>query len=86
MDKQGSFLLSVQELAKADFERTACGIEIIKSNLDKAESDALESLITQTQVSTRKIAEMLKGHGHIIGDNTIWKHRKKSCPCFRVAQ
>ena len=82
MDKQGSFLLSVQQLIEEDFTRTACGVAKIKKVLEPGGADALENLIAGTQISTRKISETLKAHGHIIGDGTIWKHRRRSCACY----
>jgi hypothetical protein len=86
MDKQGNLFISIQKLAEADFNRTSCGVEKIKSKLEPKDAEALEKLILETGVSTRKISEMLKGHEFSIGDNMIWKHRKKSCACFRSSE
>ena len=86
MDKPVSLLSAINELTQSNFERTACGIAKIKAQFTEEESSALEKLIMETEISTRKISQMLKDNNYLIGDNTIWKHRKKSCPCFRVAQ
>ena len=83
--EQGSFLLSVQELKK-EVRRYECGVLKIKAQLESVEADALENLIMETQVSTRRISEMLKSHEFIIGDSVIWKHRRKACACFREAK
>ena len=83
MDKHGSFLLSLEELAKSDSFRASCAIHRIKEKMEPAEAEALEKIIVETQVSARKIGELLRDNNYSLGDGVIWKHRKKSCACFR---
>ena len=51
--------------------------------MEPAEAEALEKIIVETQVSARKIGELLRDNNYSLGDGVIWKHRKKSCACFR---
>ena len=49
--EQGNLLISIQKLVQEDFDRVNCGVEKIKSRLEKQDAEALENLISNIGVA-----------------------------------
>jgi hypothetical protein len=52
------------------------------AKLPEAEADALRHMLANGW-SQREVWEALKAEGYVVGQQTINRHRSRSCRCFR---
>lgn len=92
MKKSGesSFLDAIKAVKKIEGGRTtgfACTVSRFLDSLSQEEREALESLLDNTDISIRRIAELLLEHGHSIGVDVLRRHRNRQrpggCKCLR---
>lgn len=60
-----------------------CSVGILEEGLVGKESDALHAMLFQLGWSQERIYEALRDEGHIVGKQTINRHRSRSCRCFQ---
>ena len=58
-----------------------CSVGALLSGLPDDESAALQQMLTEGW-SQRQIFEALRDEGHVVGQQTINRHRSRSCRCF----
>lgn len=84
-----SFIEAIQTLKATNGRTTgfACAISRLLDSLSPEERDALAALVDNTDVSIRRIAELLIEHEHPIGVDIIRRHRLRQkpggCKCLR---
>lgn len=64
---------------------TACSVGSLLDQLPDPEAKALEAMMNELGWSAARIYEALTDEGHVVGRQTIGRHRSKSCSCFRSA-
>jgi len=83
LNTQGeSFLQNLQKLEITT--RELCRVARIIDALDDDEQKQVIHLIMETKVSCAKIGNALRAYGHKVGDNSLWKHRRKTCSCVTI--
>lgn len=82
MNIQGDSLLSqLKNIEDAVDAHGLCVAARVIEKLDADEQEMVNHLLTETNVSIARIGNALREHGHRIGDNSIWKHKRKTCAC-----
>ncbi len=61
-----------------------CSVGTLLDALPADEAKALEAMMNELGWSAARIFEALSNEGHIVGRQTIGRHRSKSCSCFRA--
>lgn len=61
-----------------------CSIGKLLDTLEGAELAALRSMLYELGWSAHRIYEALEAEGHIVGEQTINRHRSQSCRCYKV--
>jgi hypothetical protein len=56
--------------------------EFFKSLSDK-ERETFENVLNKRSVPIPHIAELLKKNGYTVATSALYKHRRKSCRCFK---
>lgn len=59
-----------------------CSVGEKLAELPEAEADALRHMLANGW-SQQQIWEALKSEGHVVGKQTINRHRSRACRCFR---
>lgn len=60
-----------------------CSIGELEAILTGAEADAFRAMMYELGWSQERIFAALKAEGHIVGKQTINRHRSRSCGCFQ---
>jgi len=82
MKTQGDSLLTqLKNIEDAVDAHGLCVSARIIAKLEAEEQETIIHLLMQTQVSIARIGNALRTHGHKVGDNSLWKHRRKTCAC-----
>jgi hypothetical protein len=64
-----------------------CSIGALVSKLgNDAEGVALQAMLYELGWSQRRIYEALEAEGHMVGEQSINRHRSRACRCYKVAQ
>lgn len=59
-----------------------CSVGELEAALEGREATAFSSMMYELGWSQEKIYAALKAEGHIVGKQTINRHRSRSCRCF----
>lgn len=60
-----------------------CSVGALEDDLDGPEADALYAMLYTLGWSGKKIWEALADEGHVVGKQTINRHRSRSCGCYQ---
>ena len=60
-----------------------CSVGALEETLEGKESDALHSMMYELGWSQAAIFEALTEEGHVVGEQTINRHRSRGCRCFK---
>lgn len=58
-----------------------CSVGALLDELPTDEADALQQMLTEGW-SQKQIFDALRDEGHVVGQQTINRHRSRSCRCF----
>ena len=61
-----------------------CSVGALEEKLKGAEADALYAMLHTLGWSARRIYEALATEGHHVGQQSINRHRARSCRCFKA--
>lgn len=62
-----------------------CSIGALEDRLNGAEADALHAMLHTLGWSAARIYAALTAEGYDVGQQSINRHRAKSCRCFKAA-
>lgn len=62
-----------------------CSIGALEDRLDGAEADALYAMLHTLGWSATRVYDALEAENHIVGKQSINRHRSRSCRCFQSA-
>jgi hypothetical protein len=62
-----------------------CSVGALEERLQGAEADALNAMLHTLGWSARRVYEALLAEGYEVGQQTINRHRSRSCRCFKAA-
>lgn len=60
-----------------------CSIGVLLGALPTAEADGLRTMLDDRRWSENSLTIALKDEGHAVGRQSIGRHRRKQCRCFR---
>ena len=60
-----------------------CSVGELEASLAGKEADALHAMLFELGWSQERIFEALKAEGHVVGKQTINRHRSRACRCFQ---
>jgi hypothetical protein len=79
---QGDSLLSqLKDIEDAVDAHGLCVSARMIAKLETDEQETVIHLLMETNVSIARIGNALRAHGYKLGDNSLWKHRRKTCAC-----
>jgi hypothetical protein len=61
-----------------------CSVGALLDKLPEDEARALNDMMHALGWSARRIYDALEAEGHIVGSQTINRHRSRSCRCFKA--
>lgn len=62
-----------------------CSIGALLDSLDDAEAKALQQMLDSTAWNATMIYDAVRDEGHMIGRQSINRHRGRKCRCFKAA-
>lgn len=62
-----------------------CSIGALEDKLDGKEADALYAMLHTLGWSASRVYDALTAEGHIVGAQSINRHRSRACRCFKAA-
>jgi hypothetical protein len=62
---------------------TPCSVGELEESLAGDEAAAFHSMLYELGWSQERIFEALKAEGHVVGKQTINRHRSRACRCFQ---
>jgi hypothetical protein len=62
-----------------------CSIGALEDRLDGEEREALDAMLHKLGWSAVRIYDALSAEGYEVGQQSINRHRAKSCRCFKAA-
>lgn len=75
--------LSLDDFVARKHKGPRCTVTVILAALDAKDRDVLTAALTDPDVQSSQIAQVLTDNGHKIGEGTVAKHRRKGCACDR---
>jgi len=60
-----------------------CSVGALEEQLAGPEADALHAMMYELGWSQERIFQALKAEGHVVGKQTINRHRSRACGCFQ---
>ena len=67
-------------------KRTAglpCSVGALEDKLDGKEADALHAMLHTLGWSGTRVHQTLAEEGYVVGQQTVNRHRSRSCRCFQ---
>jgi hypothetical protein len=61
-----------------------CSVGALEERLEGPEADALYAMLHTLGWSARRVYEALLAEGYEVGQQTINRHRSRSCRCFKA--
>jgi hypothetical protein len=61
-----------------------CSVGALEERLDGPEAEALYAMLHTLGWSARRVYEALLSEGYEVGQQTINRHRSRSCRCFKA--
>lgn len=62
-----------------------CSIGALEDRLDADELAALNAMMHTLGWSGKRIYDALTAEGHIVGEQSVNRHRSRACRCFKAA-
>jgi|CryBogDrversion2_4_1035264.scaffolds.fasta_scaffold12740_3 hypothetical protein len=61
----------------------ACSVDTALKAMNKDEQEAFQSALNNKAVASTALWDLLNSNGYKVGKETIYKHRRKGCRCFK---
>jgi hypothetical protein len=60
-----------------------CHVALLLPQLDDEDRAAFLAALGNPSLSPKRLASLMRDHGHDVGDSSIGRHRKGECRCGR---